>query len=202
MSKRTLLLLLFAIPVLVVGGFYLRALVRHTFFQRAPKPEGEMQAQLRQQALQSESGVKKAVALYFPDFDTGALDQEARVMALAPNNEDRVRQIVLALIEGSEQGHARALPVSTALRAVFLTSGGDAYLDFSSDVTQDFPVGIASETLAIYSVVDSLTANIPAIKRVKILVQGQEVDTLDGHADLTGFYTSNLPQHVAAPLNP
>jgi len=202
MSKRSLILLLFAIPILVAGGFYLRALVRRAFFQSAPKPEGAMQAQLRQQALQSESSVKEAVALYFPNFDTGALDQEARVMALAPNNEDRIRQIVLALIEGPAQGHARALPASTALRAVFITPSGDAYLDFSSDVTQNFPVGIASETLAIYSVVDSLTANVPAVKRVRFLVQGQETDTLDGHADLTGFYTSNLPPPAATPLNP
>lgn len=202
MSKRSIILLLFTIPVLVVGGFYLRTLVRRTFFQSPSKPEGEMEARLRQQALQSESSVKEAVTLYFPDFDTGALDQEARVMALAPNNEDRVRQIVLSLIEGSEQGHAQALPAATALRAVFLTSSGDAYLDFSSDITQDFPVGIASETLAIYSVVDSLTVNVPSIKRVRFLVQGQETDTLDGHADLTGFYTSNLPQPAATLLNP
>lgn len=202
MSKRSLILLLFAIPVLVGGGFYLRALVRRTFFQAGSKPEGEMQARLRQQALQSESSVKEAITLYFPDFDTGALDQEARVMSLAPNSEDRARQIVLALIEGSERGHGRALPETTALRAVFLTSSGDAYLDFSSDVTQDFPVGIASETLAIYSVVDSLTANIPSIKRVRFLVQGQEAETLDGHADLTSFYTPNMPQPAAKPLNP
>lgn len=202
MSKRSLILLLFAIPVLVVGGFYLRALVRRAFFQSASKPEEQMQAQLRQQALQSESTVKEAVTLYFPDFDTGMLDPEARVIALAPNKEDRVRQIVLALIEGSAQGHGPALPASAALRAVFITPGGDAYLDFSSDVTQDFPVGIASETLAIYSVVDSVIANVPAVKRVRFLVQGQEVDTLDGHADLTSFYTSNLPQTAAKPLTP
>jgi hypothetical protein len=33
--------------------------------------------------------------------------------------------------------------------------------------------------------VDSITANIPSVKRVKLLIQGQEVETLEGHADLT-----------------
>jgi hypothetical protein len=33
--------------------------------------------------------------------------------------------------------------------------------------------------------VNSITTNIPSVKRVKILIQGQEVETLEGHADLT-----------------
>lgn len=74
------------------------------------------------------------------------------------------------------------------LRAVFLGNDGSAYLDFSSDITKDFPVGIESEVLALRSVVDSIAANRPSVRRVKFLIQGQEVDSLDGHADLTGFY--------------
>jgi hypothetical protein len=37
-------------------------------------------------------------------------------------------------------------------------------------------------------VVNSLAANIPAVKKVKILVDGQEADTLDGHADLSDVF--------------
>jgi spore germination protein GerM len=181
------------VPVLVIGGFYLRALVRRAFFENRPGPEAEMQTQLRQEALQSESNTQVAVTLYYPDYDTGSLVQEGREMALAPNNADRIRQIVLALTDGSQQNRAKAaLPPSTVLRAVFLTSEGTAYLDFSNDISKDLPAGIESETLAIYSVVDSLAANIPAVKRVKFLIQGQEADTLDGHADLTGLYTPNM----------
>ena len=114
-------------------------------------------------------------------------------MALAPNDADRIRQIVLALTQGSQQSHAAtALPASAVLRAVFLTSEGVAYLDFSNDFSKDLPEGIESETLAVYSLVDSLAANIPAVKRVKFLIQGQEADTLDGHVDLTGLYAPNM----------
>lgn len=192
MTKRTFILALIVIPILVISGFYLRALYRRTFFENHQRPEDEIRTQLTQEALQSEAGSQVAVSLYFPNYDTGELVQEARQMSLAPNAEDQIRQIVLALIQGSEQGHARSLPSSAVLRAVFLASDGTAYLDFSSDVKQNFPVGIESETLAIYSVVDSLAVNIPSVKRVKFLIQGQEVDTLDGHADLTGFYAPNL----------
>ena len=190
--KRTFILALIVLPVLVISGFYLRALVRRTFFENGQRPEAEMQTQLKQDALQSESAAPVAVILYFPNYDTGSLTPEGREMALAPNDADRIRQIVLALTESSSQSHAAAaLPPSAVLRAVFLTSDGVAYLDFSTDFSKDLPAGIESETLAIYSVVDSLAANIPAVKRVQFLIQGQEADTLNGHADLTGLYAPN-----------
>ena len=62
----------------------------------------------------------------------------------------------------------------------------------SSSALSGFLPGIESETLAIYSIVDSLAVNVPAVKKVKILVQGQEAETLDGHADLTGEFSPDL----------
>lgn len=204
MTRRTLIVALIVVPLLVISAFYLRSLVRRTFFENRPGPEAEMTTQLQQQALQSGSNNTRTVTLYFPDYSTGALVGEARTIALAPGAEDQIRQIVLALVAGSQQNHTRALPPSTALRAVFLTQDGTAYLDFSGDVRQDFPVGIGSEVLAIRSVVDSIAGAVPRVRRVKFLVQGQEVDTLDGHADLTGFYVPDSADAAseAASINP
>ncbi|MGH9450318.1 MAG: GerMN domain-containing protein [Terriglobia bacterium] len=199
MTRRTLILAVIVVPVLIISGFYLRSLVRRSFFENRSRPEGEMSTQLQQQALQSESTNTQTVTLYFPNYDTGALVGEARQIALASSTEDQIRQIVLALVAGSQQRQARALPPATVLRAAFLSQDGTAYLDFSTDVRNDFPVGIESETLALRSVVDSLAATIPRIQRVKFLVQGQEVDTLDGHADLTGVYAPDLASATSAP---
>ena len=58
-------------------------------------------------------------------------------------------------------------------------------MDFSNDLLNSISPGIESESLSVYSMVDSITANIPSVKRVKLLIQGQEVETLEGHADLT-----------------
>lgn len=199
MTRRTLIVALIVIPLLLISGYYLRSLVRRTFHETSTRPEAEMKAQLQQQALQTGPTTQQTVTLYFPNYDTGQLVSETRDIALAASNEDRIRQIVLALVAGSQQRHTSALPPSTALRAVFLASDGTAYLDFSTDVTKDFPVGIESETLALRSVVDSLAANIPAVRRVKFLMNGQEVDTLDGHADLTEFYAPDLANLPASP---
>ena len=43
--------------------------------------------------------------------------------------------------------------------------------------------GSSGEILTVYAIVDSLTSNVPAIRRVGILVAGRERDTL-GHLDL------------------
>ena len=84
------------------------------------------------------------------------------------------------------------MPPSADVRAVFSTSEGTAYLDLSNSALTGFLPGIESETLAVYSIVNSVAANVPAVKKVKILVQGQEVETLDGHADLTGEFAPDM----------
>jgi hypothetical protein len=188
MSRRTAAIVVALLCVLALGTSYLRVLVRRVFVDNRQKTEQEAHAQLSEVALQSPGGSRQAVALYFPSYADGMLVGEARQIAWAPDDPDRIRQIVLGLIEGPRKEGARVMAPSTNIRAVFLTSEGTAFVDLSSEALTDFEPGIQSETLAIYSIVNSLAANIPAVKRVKILIQGQEVDTLDGHADLTGFF--------------
>ncbi len=169
MSRRTAIVMIVLLSVLAVGLFYLRSLARRIFVESRQKTEQEAHAQLSEAALQTPAG-------------------EARQMAWAPDNPDRIRQILLGLIEGPRKGGNRVISASTNVRAVFLAPDGAACIDLSSEALTDFEPGIESESLTVYSIVDSLAANIPAVKKVKILIQGQEVDTLDGHADLTGFF--------------
>ena len=50
---------------------------------------------------------------------------------------------------------------------------------------QGQPGGSEAELLTVYSVVNSLTANFPAVKRVQILIEDRPAPTLAGHVDLT-----------------
>src|SRR5262249_30598626 len=63
--------------------------------------------------------------------------------------------------------------------------------DFSETLGTSTPSGIQSEQLAVDSIARTLEANVPEIKRLKILIHGQEVDTLAGHLDLTQLFTVN-----------
>jgi len=185
MTRRAGLIALVILLIVLGGGFlYLRVLTRRAKLESPQRGEEGARTQLREAALQSNTGALQTITLYFPSDEDGLLQSESRQIAWATTDTDRIRQVLLALIEGSYKGLRRPMPPSTELRAAFLTPDGTAYLDFSSNAVSLFSPGIQSETLAIYSIVNSLAANVPSVHAVKFLVQGQEVETLNGHADL------------------
>ena len=52
--------------------------------------------------------------------------------------------------------------------------------------------GALDELFTVYTIVNALTTNLPAVKRVQILIDGKEVDTLAGHVDLRHPLQKNL----------
>ncbi|MFB3920466.1 MAG: GerMN domain-containing protein [Terriglobia bacterium] len=189
MSTRARILSLVLFVTLLASAFYLRVLTRRIFF-RAPAGHTEEVARTRlsEAALQSAATAQQTATLYFPSLEQETLQEEKRPISWAESETDRIRQVLLALIEGSHQGGEAVLPPSTTIRAVFLAPDGTAYLDFAGATLANVRPGIASESLAVYAIVNSLAANLPAVKRVKIVVQGQPVETLGGHADLSEAY--------------
>jgi hypothetical protein len=81
-------------------------------------------------------------------------------------------------------------------------SGGGAELavvNLSSGFAGTHPSGIETETLTILSFCATLHANLPRISEVRFLVDGQQRQTLAGHADLTRTYlTGDLPDGEGA----
>jgi spore germination protein GerM len=102
------------------------------------------------------------------------------------------RSIVKALIKGPQISLARTIAADTELRAIYIISDGVCYVDLSQAVGKDHPGGCNSELLTIYSVVNSLILNVPEIKRVKLLIDGEEVQTLAGHIDLEFPLEANM----------
>jgi hypothetical protein len=49
-----------------------------------------------------------------------------------------------------------------------------------------------NELLTIYTIVNAITENLPAVTSVQLLVDGKEVETLAGHVDLRRPLTKNL----------
>ena len=199
MTTRAKILLIILLVALAAGGFYLRSLARRVFFELPARAEETARAKLDQIALQPNNGTTQLATLYFPSPNEGKVALESRSITWAQSDTDRIRQVVLALTEGSHQGYSRVFSASTTVRAVFLAADGTAYIDFSNDLRTDFEPGIQTETLAIYSVVNSIAVNIPAVKRVQFLIQGQEVETLDGHADLTAAFSPDLTRIKSNP---
>jgi spore germination protein GerM len=199
MTRRAGVIALVILLVALGAGFiYLRMLTRRAKLDAPLRGEEGARTQLREAALQSVTGPTQNITLYFPSDEEGLLLSETRQIAWATNDTDRIRQVVLALIDGSLKGLRRPLPPTTELRAAFLTSDGTAYVDFSNNALGLLAPGIQSETLAVYSIVNSLAANIPAVKKVRILVQGQEVETLNGHTDLGADFAPDMTRNKPA----
>ena len=85
-----------------------------------------------------------------------------------------------------------AIPPGTTLRAFYLSAKGEAYVDLSRDVVTAHTGGSLDELLTIYTLVNALTSNLPAVTSVQVLVDGKEVDTLAGHVDLRRPLARNL----------
>jgi hypothetical protein len=97
---------------------------------------------------------------------------------------DQARRIVEAQVLAPAEGSLSAIPAGTKVRAVYLTPRGEAYLDLSADVARGHTGGSLDEALAVFTLVNALTVNLPDITAVQILIDGREVDTLAGHIDL------------------
>ena len=199
MTSRAKLVMFVTAAALALGFAYFHWLSRGVLNEPAPRPEEQARAQLTEAALLSGGRTAHKANLYFPSDEDGSLVEEARLIAWPDSDADRIRSVLLALVAGSSSGRPRSLTASAEVRGVFLATDGTAYLDFSNSAVGLFAPGIGSETLAVYSIVDTLAATIPAVKRVRFLIQGQEAETLDGHVDLTSAFA---PDPNLAPTRP
>jgi spore germination protein GerM len=128
---------------------------------------------------------KITVKLFFLAPDQPALLIEDREVGYSADLGQQLRTVVEELVKGPQKGLVGTLPAETRVIDAFVTAAGVAYVDLSKEAAQKHPGGSRGELLSVYSVVNSLAANFPAVKRVQILVEDRQVPTLAGHVDLT-----------------
>jgi spore germination protein GerM len=142
---------------------------------------------------QATTGTRKITAtLYFVAEDGLSLVGVKREVPFGETVLEQARQIVIAQLASAPQPFASAIPPSTTLRTLYLTDRGDAFVDLSIDVRTGHTGGALDELFTVYSIVNALTTNLPAVTRVQILIDGHEVDTLAGHVDLRHPLQKNL----------
>lgn len=107
---------------------------------------------------------------------------------LSADPEQRAKQLITALIEKPPSQTQRTLPADTSLLQFYLLSDGTAIADFSETLESETPSGILNEEMAIDSIVRTLGANLSNVYRLKILIRGQDAETLAGHLDLSDFF--------------
>jgi spore germination protein GerM len=122
--------------------------------------------------------------LFYGAPDGGSLAAVRVDVPLADGAVAQGRQILAALLQPPPKPYLAVIPSGTSLKALYLTSGGDAFVDLSSEVSSRHPGGTQAELLTVYAIVNALTTNLQGVQRVQLLIDGREADSLAGHVDV------------------
>lgn len=102
---------------------------------------------------------------------------------------EQANQILLTLFEGAHEQKVmyQAMPAGTQVRAVFFESG-TFIVDLSKEFLKVNSSGMSEATLAVYSIVNSLTELDPMAK-VRFLIDGTEPQARTGYLDLSQVFS-------------
>jgi len=186
----------------IVGVIYFPILRRR--LQAAAKLQQQTAEQARReltQAVPINPGEPRVKAKLFwaSGNGDGALVDSTVELPLSDDPVLRSKQVLNTLLAGPVDAELRTLPPDAVLLAFYLLPNGTAIADFSEALATATPSGIQSEQLAVDSLTRTLEANVPRVQRLKILIHGQEMETLAGHLDLTGTFLVNTRGTLVAP---
>ena len=127
----------------------------------------------------------RSITLYFLSENDNYLHAEKRDIIDHPSAVHQAIQAIQELLKGSQNGLLSPIPMDTELREFFITKRGVAYVDFSGEIREEHLSGTSAEMGTVFAVVNTLTYNFKSIRRVFILIDGSEKETLAGHIDLS-----------------
>lgn len=143
---------------------------------------------------------KREVTLFFSDSNERFLVPEKRFVPKEKDLEAQAEEIILALISGSKKGLVNTFPVKAELDRVEKSADDTLKVSFKESLVANHPGGSAAEMATIYSLTNSLTENLPEIKKIRILIDRKERETLKGHIGLSDSFMMN--RELIAPAAP
>jgi hypothetical protein len=175
----------------IIAALYFPVLKRRVKQTATITSQTEEQArrELTQSMAPAPTDPRVKVRLYWAsNSGDGSLSPSTVDLPLSSDPALRAKQVLNTLLAGPVDAEARTLPTDAVLLAFYLLPDGTGVADFSEALATSIPSGIESEQLAVNSITQTLAANVPQVLRLKILIHGQEAETLGGHLDLTGSF--------------
>jgi hypothetical protein len=201
MPRATKIVIAVLLVAVVIGLISFRGLRRR--MQRLAETQGADE-KARHEVLAPPISTPTDVTVKAKIFWAAGSDRIAPVEVQLPLSADpveRSRQLLHKLTVDPPTPGQRTIPADATVLGFYILPDGTAIADFSEALSSEMPSGILSEEMAVNSIAQTLGINVPALRRLKILIHGQEVDTLAGNVDLTGFFELNPPA-AAAPAPP
>ena len=176
-------MIVLGVGLAIAVGFFVDVVGRVQSLMKNDKETEENPFKAPPQPLYAPTDPPLAVKIFFPQTSGDALlTAEDQTIFKSAELANRARQILQKLQEGPHsETMSESLPKDTKVDDLFISEQATAFIDFSSAIAANHPGGVLNEVATIYSVVDSITYNLPEIKQVKILVGGVEKETLAGH---------------------
>jgi len=134
---------------------------------------------------------RQVAIIWFSDQQELLLVGEKRSIVKEDAAAAQAKEIIKALLDGSKEKHVNTFPVGVVLIDVKIDEDGIAYVNFSKSLTKLHPGGSSAEMASINSLTNSLTQNVPEIKKVKILVEGKELTSIKGHISTSKAFPPN-----------
>lgn len=127
----------------------------------------------------------RSARLYY-ESPSMLLVAEPRNVAMPESPAAALPILVRELLKGPVAASSlRLFPADTVLRGAYLLPGGTAIVDLGgTTLTQGWGTGSHEELMAVYSLVQTISANFAEARRVRILVNGTPAETLAGHISL------------------
>lgn len=128
---------------------------------------------------------KKKIKLkvYFPDDAGINLVSVNRTVEVADESEKYRAAVQVLMDTPKEKDLTVIFPKNAKLNSVTFKDG-TVFVDLDSNITKSFAGGSTGEELLVGSVVKTLT-EFKEVKQVRFLLDGQEIETLSGHMDLS-----------------
>ena len=178
--SRAILLAVLAVVLAVLVFLFFRSGNRENIRTSAAAPAPQQKGS----TVPAAAGPPRKVTLFFAREEDDQLVGEEREIPSDPSPVREGRDIIAELIKGPTGDRLATLPEGTKLGQLFITKDGTAYVDFSRDIVARHPSGSSAERATVYAVVNSLAFNLKAVKKVFILIDGEERETFNGHLRL------------------
>jgi germination protein M len=147
--------------------------------------------------LSSSRPRQREIKVYFADKDAVRLAPERRFAEVGAGPAADAKAIMEELIKGPLSAELYpTIPTDTRLLNAYAI-GDMIVLDFTHELQTNHAGGSTGELLTVYSIVNTITQNLEGIRRIQMLVEGEEIESLAGHLDLTKPLSPNTERLAA-----
>lgn len=184
-KKSFFIVIIFVIIFIILGLVFL--------FKNKTNFKSENQiSEFTPQAEMSEDDLRKTIiCLYFKNIETNSLIAEARCIDVKNLYENPYSYLVNLIISGPENEKLESpIPEGTKINACYI-EGNTVIVDLSKEFVDNTPSGIEEESMAVYSIVNTLT-ELNEVSNVKILINGEANKSFkDGKINFKNLFFKN-----------